>query len=292
MKKIIILISFLVVTGMVTADNLVQVNFDNKSKLKELYAQNELNIHYVHDKFVIASADKNYSGDFELIDKQCWKKGQAYYIAWFNKGLEQDYLIQIKSIANIAKQTNDYLIINAGENQKIHPPVQGSLVKIGTETTKTPVKNFMYTKGIMELDPEITAMMEEVDTILFVSNLQHLQDYGTRNAYEPQAVEAQNWIKAQYESYGYNVELFDFSMPGGPASDNVIAIKTGTKYPDEYVVIGGHYDSFCYSGDAPGADDDGSGTCGVMEVARVMANFETDRSVIWWVLFCYYRRCV
>jgi len=53
--------------------------------------------------------------------------------------------------------------------------------------------------------------------------------------------------------------LFDFTMPSGPASDNVIATKVGTLYPEEYVIIGGHYDSYSYSGNAPGADDDATG---------------------------------
>ena len=125
-------------------------------------------------------------------------------------------------------------------------------------------------------------MIGNVDTVLYLQNLQHLQDFGTRNAYSSQGVEAQNWIKKQYEDMGYEVSLFDFTMPNGPASDDVIAKKTGTKYPNEYVILGGHYDQYSYSGNAPGADDDGTGSCGVLEAARVMAGFDTDRTV----LFC------
>jgi leucyl aminopeptidase len=145
-----------------------------------------------------------------------------------------------------------------------------------------PESKFTYTKGSVLNDPEIEAMMNAVDAAMYQTNLQNLQDYGTRNAYTSQSVLAQNWIKAQFESFGYPVELFDFSMPSGPASDDVIATKTGSKYPDEYVIIGGHYDSYSYSGNAPGADDDATGVCGVMEVARVMANWDSDRTI----LFC------
>jgi len=73
-------------------------------------------------------------------------------------------------------------------------------------------------------------MMEEVDTNIFLSNLQHLQDYGTRNSYSPEAVEAQKLVKGpNLKSYGYEVELFDFNMPSGPASDNVLATKAWNK---------------------------------------------------------------
>ena len=51
-----------------------------------------------------------------------------------------------------------------------------------------------------------------------------------RNAYVPQSIEAQNWIKGKFEELGLTVEIHDFPMPSGSASDNVIATKLGTKY--------------------------------------------------------------
>jgi hypothetical protein len=74
----------------------------------------------------------------------------------------------------------------------------------------------------------------------------------------------------------------DFFMPGGQASDNVIATHTGTVYPDEYVILGAHYDSYSYSGGAPGADDNATGTAGILEVARILSQYQFDRTI----LFC------
>ena len=48
---------------------------------------------------------------------------------------------------------------------------------------------------------------------------------------------------------------------------NVIGIIRGTKYPDEYVMMGGHLDAFDV---ATGAVDDGSGATPVMEAARLI----------------------
>ena len=48
---------------------------------------------------------------------------------------------------------------------------------------------------------------------------------------------------------------------------NVIGIIRGTKYPDEYVMMGGHLDSFDV---ASGAVDDGSGITPAMEAARLI----------------------
>ena len=48
---------------------------------------------------------------------------------------------------------------------------------------------------------------------------------------------------------------------------NVIGIIRGTKYPDEYVMMGGHLDSFDV---ATGAIDDGAGATPTMEAARLI----------------------
>ena len=48
---------------------------------------------------------------------------------------------------------------------------------------------------------------------------------------------------------------------------NVIGVIPGTEYPDEYVIMGGHLDSFDV---ATGAVDDGSGVTPAMEAARLI----------------------
>jgi len=280
MKKILILLVATLLFNVTFADKLVLINYTGSEELKALHANQSLKIHYSVENFIIASVDNAYQGNYTFLDDNWLSENQNYYIAWFHKGIKDDYASQISSITETLAETNNYLILKTDPDFSIHPPTDGRIVKIYRKEINLPEKNFEYSKGSLLLDPTIEEMMENVDTNIFLTNLQHLQDYGTRNAYSPEAVEAQNWIKGQFESYGYEVELFDFSMPNGPASDNVLATKPGTKYPDEYVIIGGHYDSYSWSGNAPGADDDGTGTCGVMEVARVMSDFQTDRTVI------------
>jgi len=280
MKKIFLLLVATLLINVTFADKLVLINYKGLKELKTLHTNQSLKIHYSTDDFIIGSAEDDYQGNYTLLDENCWTENQNYYITWFHKGIKGDYASQVSSLGETLAETDNYLILTTDTDIKIHPPIDGRIVKIYHKEINLPEKNFKYSKGSLRLNPTIEEMMEEVDTNIFLSNLQHLQDYGTRNSYSPEAVEAQNWLKGQFESYGYEVELFDFNMPSGPASDNVLATKLGTKYPDEYVVIGGHYDSYSYSGNAPGADDDGSGTCGVMEVARVMSDFETDRTVI------------
>jgi hypothetical protein len=63
----------------------------------------------------------------------------------------------------------------------------------------------------------------------------------------------------------------------GPATE-VYCTKIGTTHPDEMYIVGGHMDGHGYN---QAADDDGSGTAIVMELARLFASPDvtTDRSI-------------
>ncbi|MFZ4404093.1 MAG: M20/M25/M40 family metallo-hydrolase [Pseudobdellovibrionaceae bacterium] len=59
-----------------------------------------------------------------------------------------------------------------------------------------------------------------------------------------------------------------------------VTIK-GTKYPDEIVVLGGHLDSTNWSGNAPGADDNASGSSNLLETLHLLSEngFRPDRTI-------------
>ena len=87
---------------------------------------------------------------------------------------------------------------------------------------------------------------------------------------------AAQFIYELLQSYGYTPRYQNNSS----SSVNVLAVKTGTKYPNQYFVICSHYDNMPSSATAPGADDNASGTIAVLEAARVLKNFNTDYSII------------
>lgn len=72
---------------------------------------------------------------------------------------------------------------------------------------------------------------------------------------------------------------FDFSEEKVPRfSSNVVGYIEGTDKKDEYVVMTGHYDHLGKKGDLIfyGADDDGSGTVGVVEMAKAFAKAKAE----------------
>ena len=70
---------------------------------------------------------------------------------------------------------------------------------------------------------------------------------------------------------------------------DVLAIQRGTSDPDRIIVISGHLDSrvtdvMNATSDAPGADDDGSGTAAVIEAARVLSRHKFPATLVYAVL--------
>lgn len=109
---------------------------------------------------------------------------------------------------------------------------------------------------------------------------------------------ARNWIKAEYERYAADskgrmtVKFDTFTQPKGERVShpvkikNVLAILKGTDPKDTRVyIVSGHYDSrrsdlMNPDGDAPGANDDASGTAVSLELARVMAKRQFPATII------------
>lgn len=110
---------------------------------------------------------------------------------------------------------------------------------------------------------------------------------------------ARRWIKSEFETYGraggghleVSVEEFDAPksqrLPEGGKLVNIVAVLPGTMPSAagrRYYIVG-HYDSMCGDvmdpqSDAPGANDDGSGTAAVMEAARVLAGHPMEATVV------------
>ena len=70
---------------------------------------------------------------------------------------------------------------------------------------------------------------------------------------------------------------------------DVLAIQRGTSDPDRVVIISGHIDSrvndvMDATKDAPGANDDGSGTSAVIEAARVLSKHKFAATIVYAVL--------
>lgn len=84
-----------------------------------------------------------------------------------------------------------------------------------------------------------------------------------------------NWLIDKYQSYGYTDIKIDTFSYASQFAYNLIVTKTGSLYPNRYVVIDGHYDTKT----GVGANDNGSGTSIIIETARLLKNVDTEFSI-------------
>ncbi len=88
---------------------------------------------------------------------------------------------------------------------------------------------------------------------------------------------ASSWLQQQFIALGYMPEVQVFGTTGA----NIIAEKLGITHPERKVVICAHYDDMPGGPvDAPGADDNSSGVCAVLEAARIMAGHSFENTIV------------
>ena len=150
---------------------------------------------------------------------------------------------------------------------------------------------------------EINKMLKEISAKNIETSIRKLVSFGTRNTLSEQddpargIGAARDWIFGEMQKISNDcgnclqVEKQTFLQPKAarvaePTNlTNVYAVLKGTTDPDRIYVVSGHYDSMCSSPtdakcDAPGANDDASGTAAVIELARVMSKRKFDATII------------
>ncbi|WP_126650648.1 M28 family peptidase [Chryseobacterium aureum] len=109
------------------------------------------------------------------------------------------------------------------------------------------------------------------------TNLQEFAGLGVKKTGTAANNNAFDWLKNKYLSYGYTASDFseDVFTYAGNTSKNLIITKTGTLYPNKYVIICGHYDTIV----GAGVSDNGSGTSILLEAARILKDVPTEYSI-------------
>lgn len=154
-------------------------------------------------------------------------------------------------------------------------------------------------------NPDIPKIVAEISPRRIEADIRKLVSFGTRNTLSEQdnpnrgIGAARDWLysefqKAAAQSGGrMTVEKQSYEqaraqrIPQPTIVTNVVATLKGTQpeSTDRVYVVSGHYDSMCGSPtdakcDAPGANDDASGTAAVLEMARVMAKYKFDATIV------------
>ena len=124
-------------------------------------------------------------------------------------------------------------------------------------------------------------IVQRLDFDSYKQLLYGLTQFGDREQGTPRNEAANDWIEDQFRSWGYETErvhyMFARRVGDEPAPrEEVFATKVGATRPDEMYIISAHMDG---RGGGEAANDDGSGTALVMEIARVLAASDVTSDV-------------
>jgi hypothetical protein len=131
-------------------------------------------------------------------------------------------------------------------------------------------------------DSVVKTITSRLDFESYKSLIKGLTQFGDREQGTERNAKAVDWIDQQLRSWGYTTERVKYMYTprnGTPSPrEEVFATKVGTTTPQEMYLISGHMDG---RGGGEAANDDGSGTALVMEIARVLASpdIQTNRSI-------------
>ncbi len=166
-------------------------------------------------------------------------------------------------------------------------------------------------------NPQVSKIVSEISEERITETLRKMETFGTRNLMSSQdnptrgIGAARKWIYAQLSGYSPRLEVgYDqhrVKKIEGRASRitrdvdlyNIVAVLPGTTSKEQRVMISSHYDSFVLGNmaggepepgevpplrdpdlDAPGVTDNGSGTACVMELARVMSQYQFEKTLV------------
>ncbi|HLK36964.1 MAG TPA: M28 family metallopeptidase [Polyangiaceae bacterium] len=149
--------------------------------------------------------------------------------------------------------------------------------------------------GAAAVDSDIANLVAGISADRISQSIQTLVAFGTRSSCSTQTtgsqgiVAARDWIKSQFDAVpGLTTSLFTYAQTGCSQTlmrDDVVAILPGKQSPKRIVLVGGHYDSRTISvtdgtSPAPGANDSGSQTALVLELARAFTAHSFDASLV------------
>ncbi|HKI43982.1 MAG TPA: M28 family metallopeptidase [Balneolales bacterium] len=154
-------------------------------------------------------------------------------------------------------------------------------------------------------DPVIGKMLTQISADSIKANILKLVSFNTRQTLSDTLSNttgigaARRWIYSKFEQYGREsggrlkvgyegyVQQPEGRIDRPTKIVDVIAVLHGsqTEASNRIYIVSGHYDSrvtdiMNRTSEAPGADDDGSGTAASLEMARVMSRYHFDATII------------
>ena len=155
-------------------------------------------------------------------------------------------------------------------------------------TLRRNVRNILGGVPMTDADSMHQRVVSLLDFDSYKELVRGLTQFGDREQGTPRNAAAVDWIEEQLRGWGYQTERLHYMYtPRAPRGatprepeprEEVYATKIGSTNPGEMYIVSAHMDG---RGGGEAANDNGSGTAVVMEIARVLASsaIESDMSI-------------
>jgi hypothetical protein len=213
--------------------------------------------------------------------------GEVLFLVSTSNAAELEALKQVGAVWPI--DANGSLLVTSDEEVRERVPSHLHLKRLPDRINVTPTFRIAgrslavpraTTTGWVRTGSSIPQMVNQVSAQAIADTIMKLESFQTRYASMPSCAAAGSWLFDSFSTLGLFVERDDFTFSSYNTS-NIVATLPGRTSPEQVVIVGAHYDS--YSTDparlAPGADDNGSGTAAVLELARVLSRYSFDFTV-------------
>jgi hypothetical protein len=124
------------------------------------------------------------------------------------------------------------------------------------------------------VDPTVADLVGDVSTTSYQSDLTWLASLPTRHSLSATFTQAMDFAADRMVALGYQVARTPITVGAGHSAD-LIGDRQGVGTNRELVIVTAHLDSINIAGGpaatAPGADDNGSGSAGVLELGRLLS---------------------
>jgi len=158
------------------------------------------------------------------------------------------------------------------------PVTPGNDKKVDVDINALTGLNGNYRVRLIVLDQkpfDVAALVGLVDSNRMRSDLYFIEGIRHRTGGAAHLQAVRDSIQNHFYALELHTEEQNFTFPNANGY-NYIGTLPGTVHADTVVIIDAHYDTVVNS---PGADDNGSGVAGVLEAARILSRFPSDKSL-------------
>jgi hypothetical protein len=131
------------------------------------------------------------------------------------------------------------------------------------------------TPSTVRIDPAVADLVGEVSTTSYQNDLTWLASLPTRHSSSTTFTQAMDFAADRMVALGYQVTRMPITVGAGHSAD-LIGDRPGAGADRQLVIVTAHLDSINIAGGpaaaAPGADDNGSGSAGVLELGRLLSS--------------------